>query len=111
MLGQVVPQLGAVRWEQLDANAYLLGLPGGQVADLRNGAIRKMERADFLTRRLRIVARDERTPCYDYLMRSISSANDEPADEDWMAHMEMFLGYCMVGHYNFHIWPLHRGRW
>jgi hypothetical protein len=107
--GQIVPQLGAVRWEQLDANPYLLGLPGGQVADLRNGVIRKMERADFLTRRLRIVARDTPTPCYDYLMRSISSANDEFADEDWIAHMEMFLGYCMVGHYNFHIWPLFTG--
>jgi hypothetical protein len=109
VLGQIVPQLGAVRWEQLDANPYLLGLPGGQVADLRNGVIRKMERADFLTRRLRIIARDTPTPCYDYLMRSVSSINDDVADEDWIAHMEMFLGYCMVGHYNFHIWPLFTG--
>jgi hypothetical protein len=108
-MGQIVPQTGTVRWEQLDANPYLLGMPGGNAADLRTGEVRRMERADFITRRLRIVAKDDQTPCYDYLMRSISSANDDPADEDWMAHFELFLGYSLIGHYNFHIWPLWTG--
>jgi phage/plasmid-associated DNA primase len=110
VMGQIVPQLGSVRLEQLDANPYLIGMPGGMVADLRPaGQVRRMEREDFLTRRLRIVAKDEPAPCYEYFMRSISSSNDQPADEDWVAHMEMLLGYCLLGHYNFHIWPLWTG--
>ena len=80
VLGQIVPQLGTVRFEQLDASPYLIGMPGGTVADLRTGDLRKMERGDFITRRLRIVARDEPTPAYDYFLRSISSENDRPAD-------------------------------
>lgn len=108
-VGQIVPQLGGVRWEQLDANPYLLGMPGGTTVDLRSGEIRKMERADFITRRLHITAKDMPTPCYDYFLRSISSENDHPADEDFVAHLELFLGYCLIGHYNFHIWPLMTG--
>lgn len=109
VVGQIVPQLGGVRWEQLDANPYLLGMPGGITVDLRTGQIRKMERADFITRRLHITAKDIPTPCYDYFVRSISSVNDQPADEDFISHLELFLGYCLIGHYNFHIWPLWTG--
>lgn len=95
--GQLVPQLGTVRWEQLDASPYLLGMPGGTVADLRTENLRKMERVDFITRILRGVAKNQPAPVYDYFFRSISSANDEPADEDWMAHMELLLGYWKDG--------------
>lgn len=109
VMGQIVPQLGGVRWEQLDANPYLLGMPGGTTVNLRSGEIRKMERGDFITKRLHISAKDIQTPCYDYFLRSISSGNDEPADEEFMAHLELFLGYCLIGHYNFHIWPLWTG--
>lgn len=109
VVGQIVPQLGGVRWEQLDANPYLLGMPGGTTVDLRTGEIRKMDRGDFLTRRLRITAKDNPTPCYDYFLRSISSANDHAADEEFIAHLELFLGYCLIGHYDFHIWPLWTG--
>ena len=109
VLGQIVPQLGGVRWEQLDANPYLLGMPGGTTVDLHDGKIRKMERPDFITKRLHISAKDIPTPCYDYFLRSISSENDRPADEEFVAHLELFLGYCLIGHYNFHIWPLWTG--
>jgi len=109
VVGQIVPQLGGVRWEQLDASPYLLGMPGGTTVDLRTGEIRKMDRSDFLTRRLRITAKDIPTPCYDYFLRSISSANDRPANEEFIAHLGLFLGYCLIGHYDFHIWPLWTG--
>ena len=68
-----------------------------------------MDRADFITRRIHITAKDTPTPCYDYFLRSISSANDKPADDEYIAHLELFLGYCLIGHYNFHIWPLMTG--
>ena len=68
-----------------------------------------MERADFLTKRLRLVATNTPTPVYDYFLRSISSANDQPADLEWMSHFELLHGYFLIGHYNFHIWPIWTG--
>jgi len=109
VVGQLKPQSGVVRFDQLDASPYLIGMPGGMVADLRTGLLRKMERADFLTKRLRLVATNTPTPVYDYFLRSISSANDQPADLEWMSHFELLHGYFLIGHYNFHIWPILTG--
>lgn len=106
---QIIPMLPKIRFEMLDANPYLIGLPGGIVADLRTGQTREMRREDFLTRRLRIAAKEQPTPIYDYFLRSISSANDQPADEDWMRWMERLLGYCLLGALPYHIWPLLTG--
>jgi phage/plasmid-associated DNA primase len=85
VVGQLKPQSGVVRFDQLDASPHLIGMPGGMVADLRTGNLRKMERTDFLTKRLRIVATNTPTPVYDYFLRSISSANDQPADLERLA--------------------------
>jgi D5 N terminal like len=106
---QVIPMLDKIRFDMLDSNPYLIGLPGGTVADLRTGNTRQMERKDFLTRRLRITAKEQPTPIYDYFLRSISSANDQPADGDWMRWMERLLGYCLLGSLPYHIWPLWTG--
>ena len=106
---QLVPMLDKIRFEMFDSDAYVIGLPGGWVGDLRTGQTRQMERKDFLTRRLRITAKNQPTPVYDYFMRSISSANDQPADEDWMRWMERLLGYCLLGALPYHIWPLWTG--
>jgi hypothetical protein len=106
---QIIPMLDKIRFDMLDSNPYLIGLPGGMVADLRTGNTRQMERNDFLTRRLRITAKEQPTPIYDYFMRSISSTNDQPADEDWMRWMERLLGYCLLGSLPYHIWPLFTG--
>ena len=101
--------LDKIRFEMLDSDPYLIGLPGGMVGDLRTGKTREMARDDFLTRRLRITAKEQPTPIYDYFLRSISSANHEPADEDWMRWMERLLGYCLLGALPYHIWPLWTG--
>lgn len=106
---QVVPMLDKVRFDMLDTNPYVIGLPGGMVGDLRTGQTRQMKRDDFLTRRLRITAKQQPTPIYDYFLRSISSANDQPAEEDWMRWMERLLGYCLLGSLPYHIWPLWTG--
>jgi phage/plasmid-associated DNA primase len=108
-LQQVVPMLDKIRFDMLDSDPYLIGLPGGLVGDLRTGKTRQMERKDYLTRRLRINAKEQPTPIYDYFMRSISSANDQPADEEWMRWMERLLGYCLLGSLPYHIWPLWTG--
>jgi P4 family phage/plasmid primase-like protien len=101
--------LPKIRFEMLDCDPYLIGLPGGMVGDLRTGKTREMARKDFLTRRLRITAKQQPTPIYDYFLRSISSVNDQPADEDWMRWMERLLGYCLLGSLPYHIWPLWTG--
>lgn len=106
---QIIPMLDRVRFEMLDSNPYLIGLPGGLVGDLRTGQTREMKRDDFLTRRLRIAAKNQPTPIYDYFLRSISSANNQPADEDWTRWMERLLGYCLLGSLPYHIWPLWTG--
>jgi len=84
-------------------------MPGGMVADLRTGQLRKMECTDFLTKRLRFVATNTPTLVYDYFLGSISSANDQPADLEWMGHFELLHGYFLIGHYNFHIRPIWTG--
>jgi hypothetical protein len=109
VMQQLVPMLDKVRFEMFDADPYLIGLPGGMVGNLRTGETRQMKREDFITRRLYIGAKDVLTPVYDYFMRSISSANDQPADEAWVAWMERLLGYCLLGSLPFHIWPLLTG--
>jgi phage/plasmid-associated DNA primase len=106
---QIIPMLDKVRFEMLDANPYLIGLPGGLVGDLRTGNTRQMEQRDLITRRLRIMAKEQPTPIYDYFMRSISSANDQAADEAWIRWMERLLGYCLLGSLPYHIWPLWTG--
>ena len=106
---QLVPTLDKVRFSMFDAEPYLIGLPGGMVGDLRTGQARTMERGDLITRRLHINPKDESTEVYDYLMRSISSANDQLADEGWMQWISRLLGYCLLGSLPFHIWPLWTG--
>jgi phage/plasmid-associated DNA primase len=106
---QLIPMLDKVRFGMFDADPYLIGLPGGKVGDLRTGEVLTMERRHLITRRLRINAKDEPTEVYDYFMRSISSANDQPADEKWMKWMERLLGYCLLGSLPSHIWPLWTG--
>jgi hypothetical protein len=110
VVGELKPRRGVVRFDQLDANPYLIGMPGGMVGDLRpDGPLRKMEREDFITKRLRFAAANKPTPVYDYFLRSISSANDQPADLEWMSYFELLHGYFLIGHCNYHVWPLWTG--
>jgi phage/plasmid-associated DNA primase len=106
---QLLPMLDKVRFGMFDPNPNLIGLPGGTVGDLRTGKVQTMERGDLITRRLHINAKDEPTEIYDYLMRSISSANDQPADLEWVRWMERLLGYCLLGSLPYHIWPMWTG--
>jgi hypothetical protein len=109
VLSELLPRRGVIRFDELDASPYLIGLPGGMVGDLKTGVVRKMERGDFITKRLRVTATNTPTPVYDYFLRSISSANDQPADLEWMSYFELLHGYFLIGHCNYHIWPLWTG--
>ncbi|MBZ5596860.1 MAG: hypothetical protein LAN83_00945 [Acidobacteriia bacterium] len=98
------------RFEQLDGDGFLIGLPGGYVFDFRTGQERQMLRADFITRRLRFRPDPTMpTPVWDYFIRSISSANGQPPDQDWIASMTSLIGYCTLGIFTDHVWPLWTG--
>jgi hypothetical protein len=77
-MSQIIPMLDKVRFEMLDSDAYLIGLPGGIVGDLRNGQTRPMVREDFITRRLRITARQQPTPIYG-LFYAFDQQRERPA--------------------------------
>ena len=90
-----------------DQNGYLLGLPEGKVIDIRTAEIRTMERGDYITRRIDITPdRTMRTPVFDKFMREISNENGKAADEEWIEYMLRFCGYCLLGEYPEHVWPI-----
>jgi P4 family phage/plasmid primase-like protien len=68
----VLMYMPPIRREVFDKDEYLLGLPGGQIIDLRTGAIREMHREDYITRRV-YVAPDPncQTPRWDRFLQEI----------------------------------------
>jgi len=47
-----------------------------------------------------------RTPVFNQFMREISNENGKGPDEDWIAYMLRFCGYCLIGEYREHVWPI-----
>jgi P4 family phage/plasmid primase-like protien len=92
---------------RFDQNGYLLGLPDGRVMDIRTAEIRSMEHGDYITKRITVMPDPKMaTPVFDKFMREISNENGKPADEAWIAYMLRFCGYCLLGEYPEHVWPI-----
>lgn len=90
-----------------DQNGYLLGLPDGKVMDIRTAEIRSMEHRDFITKRINVMPDPKMaTPVFDKFMREISNENGKSPDQDWIAYMLRFCGYCLIGEYVEHVWPI-----
>lgn len=90
-----------------DQNGYLLGLPDGRVMDIRTAEIRSMEHRDYITKRINVMPDPNmRTPVFDKFMREISNENGKPPDQDWVAYMLRFCGYCLTGEYREHVWAI-----
>jgi P4 family phage/plasmid primase-like protien len=90
-----------------DQNGYLLGLPDGRVMDIRTAEIRGMEHGDYITKRINLMPDPGMpTPVFDKFMREISNENGKPADQEWIAYMLRFCGYCLIGEYIEHVWPI-----
>ena len=47
-----------------------------------------------------------KTPVFDKFLREISSENGKAPDQDWIAYMLRFCGYCLIGEYLEHVWPI-----
>jgi P4 family phage/plasmid primase-like protien len=90
-----------------DQNGYLLGLPDGRVMDVRTAEIRAMEHSDYITKRISVMPdANMATPVFDKFMREISNENGKPPDQDWIAYMLRFCGYCLIGEYIEHVWSI-----
>jgi len=90
-----------------DQNGYLLGLPDGKVIDIRTAEIRSIKHDDYITKRITVMPDAKvATPVFDKFMREISNQNGKPPDQDWIAYMLRFCGYCLIGEYLEHVWPI-----
>lgn len=90
-----------------DQNGYLLGLPDGRVMDIRTAEIRAMAHGDYITKRISVMPDPKMaTPVFDKFMREISNQNGESPDDNWISYMLRFCGYCLVGEYIEHAWPI-----
>jgi putative DNA primase/helicase len=47
-----------------------------------------------------------KTPVFDKFMREISNENGKAPDKEWIAYMLRFCGYCLLGEYMEHVWPI-----
>jgi P4 family phage/plasmid primase-like protien len=92
---------------EFDQNGYLLGLPDGKVIDVRTAEVRSMRHGDYITKRITVTPDPKMpTPVFDKFMREISNQSGHAADEDWIAYMLRFCGYCLIGEYPEHVWPI-----
>jgi len=46
------------------------------------------------------------TPVFDKFMRELSNENGKDPDSGWIAYMLRFCGYCLLGEYVEHLWPI-----
>jgi len=86
--------LPEVRREQFDTDEYLSGLPGGLVADLRTGAVRQMQREDYVSRCLTVAPdASHHTPRWTRFLREIACGDGELAD-----YLRRLCALCLTAH-------------
>ena len=93
------------RREQFDTNEYLLGLPGGLVADLRAGELRPMQREDYISRCL-TVAPDagHPTPRWTRFLMELACG-----DRDLAEYLRRLCALCLAAHPEQSIYALYGG--
>ena len=86
--------LPEVHREQFDTDEYLLGLPGGLVADLRAGSVRSMQREDYISRCLTVAPdADHSTPRWTRFLMEIACGDRDLAD-----YLRRLLSLCLTAH-------------
>ncbi len=91
-MSEVKPWLPPKASRDFDADPAILPLPNGEVADLRAGIIRDMQREDCQTRRIPVVPADIPTPRFDRFLREITCGDDELA-----AYILRLMALCITG--------------
>jgi P4 family phage/plasmid primase-like protien len=86
--------LPETRREQFDTDEYLLGLPGGLVADLRTGAVRQMQREDYVSRCLTVAPdASHPTPRWTRFLLEIACG-----DRDLAEYLRRLCALCLAAH-------------
>jgi P4 family phage/plasmid primase-like protien len=83
------PQL-KIKVQDFDPDLMLLGLPGGEVLDLRTGERRAATPYDLLTRALPVAPRGSCPRWLEYLKQA------HPNDEELIAYLQRWAGYCLT---------------
>lgn len=95
--------LPETRREQFDTDEYLLGLPGGLVADLRAGNARQMQREDYISRCL-TVAPDASHPTRRWTRFLLEIAC---GDRDLAEYLRRLCALCLTAHAEHAIFALY----
>jgi putative DNA primase/helicase len=84
------PELG-ITASEFDPDPMLLGLPDGEVLDLRNGERRKATPEDLITRALPVAPEKEILPRWlQYLQEA------HPNDLELITYLQRWAGYCLT---------------
>lgn len=75
VMREVRPLLPPVHSSTFDREPFLLGLPGGSVAELRTGTVRPMRREDGITRRIAVTPLKMLTDRFDRFIQEITCGN------------------------------------
>jgi P4 family phage/plasmid primase-like protien len=95
--------LPEVRREQFDTDEYLLGLPGGFVADLRSGEVRQMQREDYVSRCLTVAPdASHPTPRWTRFLLEIACG-----DRDLAEYLRRLCALCLTAHAEHAIFALY----
>jgi P4 family phage/plasmid primase-like protien len=86
--------LPEVRRGQFDTDEYLLGLPGGLVADLRTGAVRQTQREDYVSRCVTVAPdANHLTPRWTRFLLEIACG-----DRDLEEYLRRLCALCLTAH-------------
>jgi P4 family phage/plasmid primase-like protien len=86
--------LPETRRGQFDTDEYLLGLPGGLVADLSTGAVRLMQREDYISRCLTVAPdASHATPRWTRFLVEIACGDHDLAD-----YLRRLCALCLTAH-------------
>jgi P4 family phage/plasmid primase-like protien len=95
--------LPETRREQFDTDEYLLGLPGGLVADLRAGNARQMQREDYVSRCLTVAPNASHpTPRWTRFLLEIACGDRELAE-----YLRRLCALCLTAHAEHAIFALY----
>ena len=97
--------LPETRREQFDTDEYLLGLPGGLVADLRTGEARQMQREDYISRCLTVAPdASHATTRWTRFLLEIACG-----DSDLAEYLRRLCALCLAAHPEQSIFALYGG--
>jgi putative DNA primase/helicase len=86
--------------ERFDQDAYLLGVPGNGVVDLRTGQLRDMQRTDYITKRSHVKPDSSEPALFLKFMDEITDG-----DTELRSYLLRFAGYALTGCTNEHALP------